>query len=1703
MANRIVESQRFQTVALRTKPVAVISPADTVKVIGAIINLDGRGSYSEDGEDITYSWAIVSEYDEATGETKYHTPIGSTVTDVRSVEGDDSVVTITPDLTGQYEVGLTVSTPYATSDQVVAKVFIQASLVPVRPRLTPDGTFMYKVLSDFWGKVNDREAFSVLWSGYTQMAACDLLRILQIEYGNSIARIQPLYRRRWLGFSPRLDLDPTLAFLLTGSHQGGSTAFTGGTSFINTGIVISPEEIIIREGSVVPQAIGTSLSIFSGANPGTYMINRMNAGEDGYIVSAATIFPAPGSDIATSGADLITVAVSDEVSSATVDFVAASVLVGDVLRIDEGQDTGYYEVLAVGVAGGLTTDRHIKIDANLGTTESSLDFRVFSKIRASFQVADTAFTDVVYIPKDDADLSVYESVTFSGSQASIVSPTEILVDSRHVLPSLVGSTIALLSGPVGVAGGASLSGGDIGESFTIGSVNDAGTGFHTTSSFSTETFPVEGISYEIPSVTTVTDYLLILDGRAHKISSAVLDEELPSLLEGGRGPLWVIRLESPTAPNGKEGLVWKVVSTVQTSEYEDMEDMGVQANDLLYLKVQRQDTLAEALVPLTVLGAAENLIGVELGTYGTGTLDGEQIYDLAVSLVIPGVFKTSSYANTDTPEDLQIEVGSVLLAYPANDIKTDLDASFVQENSGIPIESTTKLSIYGLFDVNISVSHVVRNSRIPSQNDSNEEPILSVPILYEHIRDTVVGDLDGQKILVGLDLSATPIDRDPLVLVENTDFTTGPEDNVVGYNAETTSGSAIIKIPYGDLIDRDVKYGDSIDLTSGYDQIRFDIIEVVDSENLRVLSTATTLPTTTDTGLSFKIIRRTPGRFMRMVGQFTPTNPAPDSLWAQNVYYDGSLYVEDNFGVLVGLTRKQLEEYGSPQSTYRGAVSGLMYAWTRGPIVDSVSIGTHILLDMAVTETLGRIVDIDHEYSEERGKVQVEDIDTELNPTGLVRVYYFTRDTVDTLPEFRGLGVNPDTGATYALSDIVPPFRHLSKSVKVSDIKNDPKWWDAAANATGGDELQKYHTWQLLMDAASVDSRDIPLVSDFVTAITPAYTKPKLVLLRFLSDDITVTDELFMDMTFFFYDDPSFGIEMTHMVDSFNRTGVPHRMFRFPSVGTRSMFKGWDLVTTAGGTSVTSARGGFVEALSAADGINPYFDGTAAKVDGSPATAYNYIGDEDDPGDDILIEFSTRGVKLVRPGDILYIESGVNRARFIVEEVISDTELRISTPNDPHEPGVPRALPMDQVQSGVEQKFHIFRQDKNPIVSGTLESATATAAYDAEGNFQWDGVASGDFLVITEGSAIGRYRITDLGEWDDPSDSFTNIATKLTLEDGTDISAVSADNYIIEREALLQNPIAIWENAGLSTSGITNAATLSPLVGLGFSLRGVRLGDKVTVTDDPSGALTGEVYTVVTAVSDTSLRLDRVLPAFPGSTGCTIRIDRPTVVDDDDISGTTHRDSDATLERLMAEDYLELEVLAPTVVVTLDLLPTLNFVIRGSTLTSTTDLEAAIAATSYSASDLRVELGRSEPIGAADYAPVVTLAGGIASSGVYQVASVSGGVFTLGANLPDEDVETHGVVLAEDITWFELNVSYRKVEANPAGAGAGFSFLGAGVRPGDVFVFGGGWAGVDGLVEEAVITRVTASECRFGVSISTTVTGDFIGGGRIVRRVRS
>jgi len=843
-----------------------------------------------------------------------------------------------------------------------------------------------------------------------------------------------------------------------------------------------------------------------------------------------------------------------------------------------------------------------------------------------------------------------------------------------------------------------------------------------------------------------------------------------------------------------------------------------------------------------VMGVYDDRIAFEVGTSvedgQPGALTDAQISQLCAALEIR------------TAEN-DLYTGALVLSGTAARLAAAYTGSaFRVVSENVPFEAGTPFSLSGV-RATVRPTGILRNRRV-----AVDATLRTAPALFEYIQDPRVEETeDGQILQIPTSQVPVRLERPPLVLRENRDFTIGAEDEVQGDDAVLVAEDATVLLPGASLTTRDVRAGDLLEILDGVAAGTYILRDVVSSESVRVRRDDGALPATSDASARYRIVRQQEGTFLRFAeGLFTAAYPAPRSLWAESSFYDNNPRIEANFGTLVGLTEEQFDAYGTEQTSYRGAVLGLMYAWAHGPTLANVELGAHLLLGLPVTEAPSRIVRVDDAYSADYGQVVVEGVDETGTPTGLRRAYTYA------LPDYAATGMggietNPETGQPYAMGDTLPALRPLAKAITLADYVADPDWW-LTYGALRGEEVKKYHTWQVDVDLFQVSDQDLTLVAQFLDAVRPVYTKPRLVGVYSLTDAVTVEDDLTFVGSFHFDDDPAHSVESTRMLDDVSGSSTVLRALDTGAVSLRTLFRGRDLVTTTGSIA-TSARGGFLLPLTAPP--NASFPALAA-----------------------------RGAGLVREKDLLVILAGTNAGTYQISAV-TDTGLTL----------LPDALSGGadpatwEAASG--QEFVVVRRMENPITSGTLTlTAASTIASPAETTLAVDGVTAGDLLIVRT-SPTQWYTIAELA-----ADGATLESGELRLDRPADVDGDYA--YMVVRPNL--NGATLYTGEGICVGGGVLTGLVSTL-GIEFPLARVQAGDEARILAHPLASEVGRIFPLAALLNANTLLLREGSTPLAAGGPVTVQIEHTRA----------EPDSDATLQ-LWTESVLEMLVFAPTIVFT-------------------------------------------------------------------------------------------------------------------------------------------------------------------------------------------
>ncbi len=121
--------------------------------------------------------------------------------------------TFYPDVSGIWKFDLIVTNGSLSS--ALSEVVVNVTDTIVARGVTPDLTFVWGYLSDFWNQVDGIERVTAFWQAMAQTAAAELLNLWQVDYSKSLRDIQRTFQRKWLHYNLFMQEDPTLLELTT------------------------------------------------------------------------------------------------------------------------------------------------------------------------------------------------------------------------------------------------------------------------------------------------------------------------------------------------------------------------------------------------------------------------------------------------------------------------------------------------------------------------------------------------------------------------------------------------------------------------------------------------------------------------------------------------------------------------------------------------------------------------------------------------------------------------------------------------------------------------------------------------------------------------------------------------------------------------------------------------------------------------------------------------------------------------------------------------------------------------------------------------------------------------------------------------------------------------------------------------------------------------------------------------------------------------------------------------------------------------------------------------------------------------------------------------------------------------------------------------------------------------------------------------
>lgn len=1295
--------------------IASVSSTSTVQVQqlngGGVFFIGSTDRNWSIDDSLTYAWRFLK------------VPVGSRVVieGFRVLDPDNSLVSFSPDIVGEYIVGLVVSNGILDSIEASTRISIRAILVPHGRGLVPDGKFIWSYIRDVWQEVANKEVFETFWSALVQICGAELLKLYQSDFNKSIRDIQDLYQRRWMAYEPRLDIVEADCTFFLGDSCAGSGGSTSNLALTGQAIILSNGEVLVVRGSVLPDTLGSTFRITADSlvpgNVGDYPVHSTNIDNSGYLLAlnppAVTgPDPAPG-------------------------------------RILSGLQW-YFNFQSTTWSLTLVP----QMDYALGMSEAPPPpdwmARLFAGIVGTSGASLINVGDIIYYPAGP-NAGLYRVVEKSGSF--------VIVDHAPPGAAEIGGTLSSVYRPVEF------------------SLTPATALPVTSSSFSLPYSPGCAIDE------LAAGRLITVGGQTYTVLRSFFD---PNQLV----PTVIIVTDGGVVLVGQNGLNWRVANTL-VSTSQNFEELGVSVGDFFEIDITNDNANLLSKVKAQVVGVDRFRLSFVLttGTIQAGvvpTVSNENYLTLAKDFGISGVT-----VNQD---------GSLSFSGSAASIIAVLNSAVFQRVYwNTPLTSSTDINILGgVF--HIHPKFVLRNSRVPV-----DDALRSVPVLQDWIVQPTVIEHDSKIFQVRNEVEYE-IQRAPVSLIENSDFLV---DNEVAFSGKMTftPGSDIFMVETGHFVDRGLKNGDVIEIEDPSTLAgTYYITGVLSNDTLRLNRPIPPYVLGPDVTARLIIRRKSVGRFIRLLpGIFTAAQPAPERLWAEVSLFDNRPTIEDNFGILVGLTTADLEAV-STDINYRQAVSGLMFAYTRGSAVNKIRLGAQILLGLPFAEHRGVIRSIENDYrlddhgNPSLGRLLIEDVDAAGKALGTLRVYTFP---IDPVSDLAGLDVNPVTKKLYVVGDTVEAFAALCKGVEVSDYLTRPE-----TTTNGAAILRQFHTAHLRANDSIFDIKELGLLSTFLKRITPSYVALIISTASEFADNVVVLDaatrKLASDSNTPFADQVALRIPTVPKYDLRTLGGL------LPGL--------WDIgpswVRITGENNLTTTY--------------PTFDAVL-------------------PGGGFVAPAAGEG-PVVRAGDLLVIPGGLNAGIYPVT-VVTNTTLTVS------------GLPLSGFQTAV-QSFFVLRKPAGEIRRGVADS-DGFGLVTMETGLHADGVAVGDILITEDGF---KTTITDVGPHSSTYDGLGNVITSLsagTLKGLPALQLFTGKSYRIFRESFIESPYAA-DSATLHSTGTAYDTFDNP-----YLKQLLQIGDEVQVQDVGLTRLTvldpkNLVFTPVLAVGSYTVKIcKRVSAAGP------------------------------------------------------------------------------------------------------------------------------------------------------------------------------------------------------------------------------------------------
>lgn len=166
-----------------------------------------------------------------------------------------SAVSFIPAVMGTYEISLVVSNGSLASLPSQATIYVVPNALTTG--YTPDASYLWTYISDFWRLVRDRGPIDMFWSALTQRVAAELLEVLQTQDERSLDHFPEDRMARWVSLPVRVSMPshelvprPYVDYTITPYAYSGNEITTD-MFYINDGTSLSVGDRIGWSGQLL------------------------------------------------------------------------------------------------------------------------------------------------------------------------------------------------------------------------------------------------------------------------------------------------------------------------------------------------------------------------------------------------------------------------------------------------------------------------------------------------------------------------------------------------------------------------------------------------------------------------------------------------------------------------------------------------------------------------------------------------------------------------------------------------------------------------------------------------------------------------------------------------------------------------------------------------------------------------------------------------------------------------------------------------------------------------------------------------------------------------------------------------------------------------------------------------------------------------------------------------------------------------------------------------------------------------------------------------------------------------------------------------------------------------------------------------------------------------------------------------------------